>query len=62
MKLLSADSEQPSVPPVLVAGMHNSGTSMLSVILHYNGIFMQANVDHFESHFFSYCINDQFIY
>ncbi len=61
MQLPSPDSEQPLVPPVLVAGMHNSGTSMLAAILHYNGIFMEANIDHYESHFFSYCINDNFI-
>jgi hypothetical protein len=48
-------------PPVLVVGMHNSGTSILTEILHKNGIFFGANMHHFESNFFSIFINDRII-
>ena len=47
--------------PVLVVGMHNSGTSMLTEILHKSGIFFGANMKHHESHFFSIFINDLLI-
>ncbi len=47
--------------PVLVVGMHNSGTSILTEILHKNGIFFGANMDHYESYFFSNFINDRLI-
>ncbi|MCJ7734698.1 MAG: sulfotransferase, partial [Anaerolineales bacterium] len=47
--------------PVLVVGMHNSGTSILTEILHKNGIFFGANMQHFESNFFSIFINDRII-
>jgi len=47
--------------PVLVAGMHNSGTSILTEILHKNGVFFGANMQHFESNFFSIFINDRII-
>jgi len=47
--------------PVLVVGMHNSGTSILTEILHKNGIFFGSNMHHFESHFFSNFINDRII-
>ena len=47
--------------PVLVVGMHNSGTSILTEILHKNGIFFGANMDHYESYFFSNFINDRMI-
>jgi len=48
-------------PPILVVGMHNSGTSMLTEILHESGIFFQANMKHHESHFFTSFINDRLI-
>ncbi len=47
--------------PVLVLGMHNSGTSMLTEILHKSGIFFGANMKHHESHFFTVFINDKLI-
>ena len=47
--------------PVLVVGMHNSGTSILTEILHKNGIFFGNNMHHYESHFFSIFINDRVI-
>ena len=52
---------QTDQPPVLVVGMHNSGTSILTEILHKNGIFFGANMHHFESYFFSNFINDRLI-
>ena len=47
--------------PILVVGMHNSGTSILTEILHKNGVFFGANMDHYESYFFSNFINDRMI-
>ncbi len=47
--------------PVLVVGMHNSGTSILTEILLNNGIFFGTNMDHYESYFFSNFINDRVI-
>jgi hypothetical protein len=47
--------------PVLVLGMHNSGTSILTEILHKNGIFFGANMHHYESYFFTNFINDRLI-
>ena len=58
-QLLSLQGKQP--PPVLVVGMHNSGTSMLTEILHESGIFFGANMRHQESYFFSSFINDRLI-
>jgi hypothetical protein len=52
-------SEPP--PPVLVLGMHNSGTTMLAQILHHSGLFLANNAAHCESHFFSLFINDRLI-
>ena len=48
-------------PPVLVVGMHNSGTSILAEILHKSGVFLGANMPHYESFFFSVLINDRLI-
>ena len=47
--------------PVLVVGMHNSGTSILAEIIHSGGIFLHANMAHNESRFFSIRINDSII-
>jgi hypothetical protein len=47
--------------PVIVLGMHHSGTSILAEILHRNGVFMQANMRHHESKFFTVEINDEMI-
>ncbi len=47
--------------PVLVVGMHNSGTSILAEVLHKSGVFLGANMPHYESFFFSVLINDRLI-
>ncbi len=46
--------------PVIVLGMHHSGTSILAEILHRFGVFMQANMHHHEAKFFV-DINDRMI-
>jgi len=46
--------------PVIVLGMHHSGTSILAEILHRSGVFMQANMRHHESKFFVE-INDELV-
>lgn len=48
-------------PPVLILGMHNSGTTMLAEILHRCGLFLGNNAAHCESHFFTLFINDRLI-
>lgn len=48
-------------PPLLVAGMHNSGTSLVAEVLHESGVFMGANMPHHESHFFTIFVNDRLI-
>ena len=58
-KLSDIQGKQP--PPVIVVGMHNSGTSILTEILHKSGIFFCANMQHYESYFFSRFINDRLI-
>ena len=50
-----------NLQPILVVGMHNSGTSILTEILHKNGVFFGANMDHYEAYFFSNFINDRMI-
>ena len=47
--------------PILIVGMHNSGTSILAEILHKSGVFLGNNMGHYESHFFSIFINDLLI-
>lgn len=47
--------------PILVVGMHNSGTSILAEILHESGLFLGANMPHYESYFFSIFINNNLI-
>jgi len=47
--------------PVLVLGMHHSGTSILAQVLHHNGVFMHANMAHHESRFFTKRVNDRLI-
>lgn len=58
-QLLTIESND--VPPVLIVGMHNSGTSILAEIIHKNGIFLGNNMEHYESHLFSMYINDSLI-
>lgn len=47
--------------PVFIVGMHNSGTSILSELLHESGVFMGNSMGHFESHFFSIFINNELL-
>lgn len=47
--------------PVLVVGMHNSGTSVLTELLHESGVFFAPSMQHHESHFFSIFVNDLLI-
>lgn len=47
--------------PILIVGMHNSGTSILAKIINGNGVFLGSNMEHHESHFFSIFINDLMI-
>lgn len=48
-------------PPILVVGMHNSGTSILAEVLHEHGLFLGANVGHHENRFFSIHVDDEMI-
>lgn len=50
-----------NISPVLIVGMHNSGTSILAEIIHESGIFLGNNMEHYESHLFSIYINDLLI-
>ena len=45
--------------PVIVLGMHHSGTSILAEVLHRHGVFMHANMRHFESRFFTSTVNNR---
>lgn len=47
--------------PVIILGMHHSGTSILAEILHRHGVFMHPTMPHYESKFFTRDINDRFI-
>lgn len=53
--------EDNNIPPVLIVGMHNSGTSILAEIIHKNGVFLGNNMEHYESHLFSIYLNDLLI-
>jgi hypothetical protein len=50
-----------NISPILIVGMHNSGTSILAEIIHKSGIFLGNNMEHYESHLFSIYINDLLI-
>ncbi|MCO8121414.1 sulfotransferase [Stieleria sp. TO1_6] len=50
-----------SPDPVLVMGMHNSGSTALSRCLHACGLFMVNNATQCESHFFSNYVNDELL-
>ena len=50
-----------TIDPILILGMHNSGTSILAEIVHNAGVFLGNNMVHCESHFFSVFINDSLI-
>lgn len=45
--------------PVIVLGMHHSGTSILTEVLHRHGIFMHANMQHYESRFFTTTVDNE---
>mgnify|MGYP006285458613 FL=1 len=47
--------------PVLITGMHNSGTSILAEIVQAGGIFLGNGMHHNESRFFSILVNDWLI-
>ncbi len=47
--------------PVILLGMHHSGTSILARILHENGVHMQANMRHHESKFFALQLHDSLV-
>ncbi|WP_149498421.1 sulfotransferase [Roseiconus lacunae] len=53
--------EGQSPDPVLVMGMHNSGSTALSRCLHACGLFMVNNATQCESHFFSNYVNDELL-
>lgn len=60
----SADAIKPvsQLPdPVLIVGMHNSGTSILAEIIHEAGVFMCPDIGHFESSYFSHFLNDDLV-
>ena len=48
-------------PPVLVVGMHNAGTSILTEIIHRCGIFMCPDMDHHECRFWTHFLHDDLI-
>ncbi|NVM20294.1 MAG: sulfotransferase [Desulfobacterales bacterium] len=53
-------SEPTDIPaPTIVVGMHNSGTSILAELLHEHGLFLGANMSHYENRFFTKQINEQ---
>lgn len=60
-KPIPTEFEGVSPDPVLVVGMHNSGTTPLSQCLHQCGLFMVNNATQCESHFFSNYVNDQLL-
>jgi hypothetical protein len=47
--------------PVLLVGMHHSGTSIFAEVLHRHGVFMGADMGHYESKFITQRINDELI-
>lgn len=46
---------------MIVLGMHHSGTSILAEVLHRHGVFMHANMRHYESKFFTRRVNNEVI-
>lgn len=47
--------------PVILLGMHHSGTSIFAEVLHRHGVFMQADMHHHESKVFTRDIDDRMI-
>ena len=47
--------------PVLLLGMHHSGTSIVAEVLHRHGVFMGADMAHYESRFFTLEIDDELV-
>ncbi len=60
-KPIPTEFQGKSPDPVLVMGMHNSGSTALSRCLHACGLFMVNNATQCESHFFSNYINDELL-
>ena len=48
-------------PPVLIVGMHNSGTSILAEIIHECGIFLCPDMGHYECQYFSLFLHDDLL-
>jgi hypothetical protein len=55
------ETSEPAPPPVIVLGMHNSGTTVLAQILHRHGLFLGANAGMSESYFFSHFIANRIV-
>lgn len=47
--------------PVILLGMHHSGTSIFAEVLHRHGVFMCADMGHYESRLITQHINDGLI-
>ncbi len=47
--------------PVILLGMHHSGTSILAEFLHRFGVFMNPSMGHHESRFFTLEVNDTLV-
>ncbi len=47
--------------PIILLGMHHSGTSIFSEVLDKHGVFMHANWNHHESKLFTRDLNNQMI-
>lgn len=60
-KVIPTEFQGQSPDPVLVMGMHNSGSTALARCLHACGLFMVNNATQCESHFFSNFINDELL-
>ena len=60
-KPIPTQFDEVSPDPVLVMGMHNSGSTALSQCLHRCGLFMVNNATQCESHFFSNYVNDELL-
>lgn len=57
---LCVESLEPG-PPVLVVGMHNAGTSILTEIIHRCGVFMCPDMPHHECRYFTHFIHDDLL-
>lgn len=60
MKNCSGHQNQLS-PPIIVLGMHNSGTSLVVRLLSAAGVHMVQDIEHNESNFVTNILNDQLL-